>query len=74
MVAGRFRRTPGLIILKDLDIIGDMARATTSPMPVTSAVTTLFRLLLTQGHETGSLGALMQLYDTKLAERTETPN
>jgi 3-hydroxyisobutyrate dehydrogenase len=73
MVAGNFRRTPGLIILKDLDIIGDMARATTSPMPVTSAVTTLYRLLLTQGHETGGLGAIMQLYDAKSAERERTP-
>ncbi len=57
MVAGRFRRAPGLIILKDLDIIGDMARATTSPMPVTSAVTSLYRMLLAQGRETGGLGA-----------------
>ncbi|HEX3465493.1 MAG TPA: NAD(P)-dependent oxidoreductase [Candidatus Elarobacter sp.] len=60
--AGRFRRTPGLIILKDLDIIGDMARATKSPMPVTEAVTTLWRLLLAQGHAPGSFGAIMQLY------------
>jgi 3-hydroxyisobutyrate dehydrogenase len=65
MVAGRFRRTPGQIILKDLDIIGDMARATTSPMPVTAAVTTLYRLLLAQGHETGGLGSLMQIYNDK---------
>jgi 3-hydroxyisobutyrate dehydrogenase-like beta-hydroxyacid dehydrogenase len=65
MVAGRFRRAPGLIILKDLDIIGDMARTTASPMPVTSAVTTLYRLLLAQGHATGGFGALMQLYDAK---------
>jgi 3-hydroxyisobutyrate dehydrogenase-like beta-hydroxyacid dehydrogenase len=63
MVAGRFRRAPGLIILKDLDIIGDMAAMTQSPMPVAAAVTTLFRLLLAQGHETGGLGAVMQLYE-----------
>jgi 3-hydroxyisobutyrate dehydrogenase len=62
LVAGRYRRTPGLIILKDLDIIGDMARMTRSPIPVTESVATLFRLLLAQGHEPGSFGAIMQLY------------
>ncbi len=65
MAAGRFRRTPGLIILKDLDIIGDMARATKSPMPVTEAVATLFRLLLAQGHAPGGFGSIMQLYPAK---------
>ena len=62
MVAARFRRAPGSIILKDLEIIGDMARATTSPMPVTSTVTSLYRLLLAQGHETGGVTAVVQLY------------
>jgi 3-hydroxyisobutyrate dehydrogenase-like beta-hydroxyacid dehydrogenase len=65
MVAGRFRRAPGSIILKDLEIIGDMARASTSPMPVTSAVTSLYRLLLAQGHETGGVTAILQLYAAK---------
>ena len=62
MAAGRFRRTQGSIMLKDLDIIGDMARATKSPMPVTAAVTSLHRLLLAQGHEPGGPGSIMQLY------------
>lgn len=62
MVAERFRRAPGLIILKDLEIIGDMARASTSAMPVTAAVTSLYRLLLAQGHETGGVTAIVQLY------------
>jgi 3-hydroxyisobutyrate dehydrogenase len=64
----RFRRTPGLIILKDLDIIGDMARTTRSPMPVTETAATLFRLLVAQGHELGSFGAIGQIY----AERTSS--
>ena len=72
MKKSKFRRAPGLIILKDLDIIGDMARTSASPMPVTSAVTTLYRLLLAQGHETGGLSALMQLYAAKPADRTES--
>jgi 3-hydroxyisobutyrate dehydrogenase len=65
MVAGRFRRAPGSIILKDLEIIGDMARARSSPMPVTSTVTSLYRLLLAQGHETGGVTAVVQLYAGK---------
>jgi len=65
----RFRRTPGLILLKDLDIIGDMARTTNSPMPLTETVAMLFRLLLAQGHEPGSFGAIGQLY----AERKPMP-
>jgi 3-hydroxyisobutyrate dehydrogenase-like beta-hydroxyacid dehydrogenase len=62
LVAGRYRPTPGLILLKDLEIIGDVAGATKSPMPVSAAVTTLYRLLLAQGHQPGSFGAIMQLY------------
>jgi len=65
MAAGRFRRAPGSIILKDLEIIGDMARSTASPMPVTSTVTSLYRLLLAQGHETGGVTAIVQLYESK---------
>ncbi len=65
MVAGRFRRTAGSIIMKDLDIVGDVASATRSPMPMTAEVTALFRLLLAQGHASGGWGSLMQLYDGK---------
>jgi 3-hydroxyisobutyrate dehydrogenase len=73
----RFRRTPGMIILKDLDIVGDVARTTKSPMPVTETVATLFRLLLAQGHEPGSFGAIGQLYagrgsDADRADRPAT--
>jgi 3-hydroxyisobutyrate dehydrogenase-like beta-hydroxyacid dehydrogenase len=67
MVAGRFRRAPGLIILKDLEIISDMARRSTSPMPVAAAVTTLYRMILAQGRETGGVTAVLQLYDEHAA-------
>lgn len=63
MAAGRFRRTPGFILLKDLDIIADVARTTKAPMPLTSAATTLYRLLLAQGLPPGGPGALVQLYE-----------
>ena len=62
MVAGRFRRAPGLIILKDLEIIGDMARRSVSPMPVAAAVTSEYRSLVAQGHEMGGVTAIVQLY------------
>jgi 2-hydroxy-3-oxopropionate reductase len=62
MAAGRFRRARGMIILKDLEIIADMAASTASPMPVTAEVTTLYRLLLAQGHAPGPATALVQLY------------
>ena len=62
LVAGRYRKTERLILLKDLEIVGDVAAMTKSPMPVSSAVTTMFRLLLAQGHQPGSFGAIMQLF------------
>jgi 3-hydroxyisobutyrate dehydrogenase-like beta-hydroxyacid dehydrogenase len=65
LVAGRYRKTERLILLKDLDIVGDVAAITKSPMPVSSAVTTLFRLLLAQGHQPGSFGAIMQLFEPR---------
>ena len=63
MAAGRFRRTPGFILLKDLDIIADVARTEKAPLPLTGAATTLYRLLLAQGRAPGGPGALMQLYE-----------
>jgi 3-hydroxyisobutyrate dehydrogenase-like beta-hydroxyacid dehydrogenase len=63
LVAGRFRRTPTFIMLKDLDIIDDVARTAHAPMPLTAAATTLYRLLLAQGKSPGGPGALMQLYE-----------
>ncbi len=65
LVAGRYRKTDRLILLKDLEIVGDVAAMTKSPMPVSSAATTLFRLLLAQGHQPGSFGAIMQLFEPR---------
>ena len=63
LVRGRFRPSATHLLLKDLEIIGDMASGTTSPMPVTAAVTTLYRMLKAGGHTPGGPGSLMQLYD-----------
>jgi len=62
LAEGRFTRAPGNLLLKDLEIVGDLARESGSPMPVTSIVTTLYRLLVAQGHEPGGATALVQLY------------
>lgn len=62
MAAQRFRRAPGMIILKDLEIVGDMARRHVTPMPVAAAVTALYRSIVTQGYETGGVTSLVQLY------------
>ncbi len=72
MAAGRFRRARGMIILKDLEIIADMAAAAAAPMPVTSEVTTLYRLLLAQGHAAGPATALVQLYAERGSEDAAT--
>lgn len=62
LAAGRFRRAPGLIILKDLEIVGDMARRNVAPMPVAAAVTALYRSIVSRGYETGGVTSLVQLY------------
>lgn len=66
LAEGRFTRAPGNLLLKDLEIVGDLARETGSPMPVTSIVTTLYRLLVAQGHASGGATALVQLYSSGL--------
>jgi 3-hydroxyisobutyrate dehydrogenase len=69
LVTGRFRRTPTFILLKDLDIIGDVAATTKAPMPITSAAAVLYRLLVAQGRPPGGPGALMQLYEDAAASK-----
>ncbi|HEY4439261.1 MAG TPA: NAD(P)-dependent oxidoreductase [Candidatus Elarobacter sp.] len=63
LVAGKYRPAMTHLMLKDLEIVGDMASATSSPMPVASAVTTLYRMLKVGGHESGGPTSIMQLYD-----------
>lgn len=50
------------IMVKDMNIACDMALLTGTPMPMTSLVTSLYRLLIEQGHgDAGQIG-LMRLY------------
>jgi 3-hydroxyisobutyrate dehydrogenase-like beta-hydroxyacid dehydrogenase len=62
LAAGRYTPLPGNLLLKDLEIVGDLARASASPMPVTAAVTTLYRLLAARGFPTGGATAIVQLF------------
>ena len=65
IVEGRFTPAPGNLLLKDLEIVNDLARQTGAPMPVTAVVTTLYRLLVAQGHAPGGAAALVQLFEAK---------
>lgn len=62
MVSRRFPPARTQLLLKDLEIIGDMASETGSPMPITSTATTLFRLLGAQGHGPAGPASLIRLY------------
>lgn len=48
--------------VKDIDIAVDLARVTQTPVPVTSVVSSLFRLALAQGSLKAGLGAPMTIY------------
>jgi 3-hydroxyisobutyrate dehydrogenase-like beta-hydroxyacid dehydrogenase len=63
LAAGRFAAARGNLLLKDLEIIGDVARRAGAPMPVGAEVLQLYRLLAAQGYAPGGAGALIQLYD-----------
>jgi 3-hydroxyisobutyrate dehydrogenase len=54
MVAGQHEPPLGHVytMLKDLDSVGDLSRATMSPVPMTAQATELFRLLMARGGET----------------------
>jgi 3-hydroxyisobutyrate dehydrogenase len=51
-----------LTALKDLEIISDLARETGSPMPMTGLLTSLHRLLASQGHHMGGMAGVVRLY------------
>jgi 3-hydroxyisobutyrate dehydrogenase-like beta-hydroxyacid dehydrogenase len=62
LATGEYTPLAGNLLLKDLEIVGDLARESASPMPVTSAVTTLYRLLAARGYPTGGARAIVQLF------------
>jgi 3-hydroxyisobutyrate dehydrogenase-like beta-hydroxyacid dehydrogenase len=55
------KATPSLM-LKDLDILAETARATKSPMPVSALVMSLYRQQVALGFERGGIIGFGQLY------------
>ncbi len=51
-----------LTALKDLEIISDLGRETGAPMPMTGLLTSLHRLLASQGHHRGGMAGVIRLY------------
>lgn len=63
MANGGTRSARHTLILKDLNIISDVATASQSAMPVTSLVGMLFRMALARAPQPAGMTALMNLYD-----------
>ena len=61
MIEGTYRGSTKTGV-KDMDIAVDLARLTGSPIPMTSLVSSMFRLALAQGCTDGGLGTPMRLY------------
>jgi 3-hydroxyisobutyrate dehydrogenase len=70
MVSGELTGS-ALTALKDLEIILELGRETSTPMPITGLVGSLHRLLSSQGHHLGGMAGLVRLYcDGPLRVRT----
>jgi 3-hydroxyisobutyrate dehydrogenase-like beta-hydroxyacid dehydrogenase len=52
-------------ILKDLDMVHDVAKALNVPTPMSSQATSLFRILVSKGHAEKDGIAVLKLYDQK---------
>ncbi len=52
-------------ILKDLDMLHDLAKSLKSPTPMSSQATSLFRILCSKGHEELDGIAVLKLFDQK---------
>jgi 3-hydroxyisobutyrate dehydrogenase len=50
-------------MLKDLDMVQDLAKSTATPMPMVSQATMLYRLLVSRGHGGVDTIGLLKLYD-----------
>lgn len=65
MAAGEPDNIDGRLMLKDMDIACDMGRATGTPMPVTTAVAELYRLMIARGHAAAGQIGLIRLYEDR---------
>jgi 3-hydroxyisobutyrate dehydrogenase len=66
MAARQFEPPAGLArqMLKDLDMVADLARATHTPIPMAAQAGTLYRMLVARGHGSADTCALLKLYDS----------
>ena len=65
MISANFPHHSAKLMLKDSEILNDMARITNSPMPVSATVLSLIQRQIDEGHEmTGPMG-LIKLYSDK---------
>ncbi|MDB5411466.1 MAG: NAD(P)-dependent oxidoreductase [Rhodospirillales bacterium] len=68
MALKKYPKAKPTLMLKDLDILADTARATKSPMPISALVMNLYRQQLALGFETGGIIGFRQLYAGAAAE------
>src|SRR3546814_13393394 len=61
MAAGQFQGSTGTMV-KDLDIVCDLARTTGTPVPVTSLLDSFYRRLLMSGHADLGISGLIRLW------------
>jgi 3-hydroxyisobutyrate dehydrogenase-like beta-hydroxyacid dehydrogenase len=50
-------------MLKDLDMVSALARATNTPTPMTAQAASLYRLLIARGHGLIDTSGILKLYD-----------
>ena len=50
-------------VLKDLDMVSDLAAKTKTPVPMSDTARSLFRILIAQGHSEGDGIAVLRLFD-----------
>lgn len=62
MVSANYAPGHASMMLKDLDIVGDMARLTKSPMPLHAICTTLFRQQIAMGFDDSGIAGVMNVY------------
>lgn len=65
MAARQFEPPAGFArqLLKDLDMVLEAAKATQTPLPLTSEAAVLYRLLVARGHALADTTAILKLYD-----------
>ncbi len=62
MIKGEYPPGQAATMLKDMDILGEMARLTKSPMPVNSIVASLFRQQILMGYDKSGPPGMMNIY------------